>query len=235
MGTDSLIKSLRGEGITCGLTQGQSTSFEAYLADPQILSKLSLFMDHLQIWNAKMNLVGKATMEKLIERHLLDSLCALTIVTSVDLPEGPFLDVGSGAGFPGMIWAICEPKRTMFLLEPRLKRAIFLKEAARKLELSSVVVLDKRLEQISGEISQKYLSPKCLALSITRATGLREVFLNASNPLLEVGGVAVEMTGVDRDGQESCTGYERPDRFLYRIGAERIEHAVVVRRKAGLR
>ena len=82
----------------------------------------------LAAWNPRLSLVGPGTAEELVERHYLESLAALPL-----LPAGPFrlLDVGSGAGFPGLVLAVARPDAEVFLTEPRQRKWSFLKAASR--------------------------------------------------------------------------------------------------------
>ncbi|MGH2735648.1 MAG: 16S rRNA (guanine(527)-N(7))-methyltransferase RsmG [Actinomycetota bacterium] len=90
-------------------------------------------------WSPRLDLVSPGDLARLEERHIQDSLRALTLVRAC--PPGPAVDVGSGAGFPGVVLAIAEPTRAWRLLEPRSKRAGFLDEVVRALDLGNVEVV----------------------------------------------------------------------------------------------
>ena len=82
----------------------------------------------------------------MMDRHILDSLALVA-----HIHENHCLDVGSGAGLPGLPLAIACPKKTLFLLEARLKRVVFLRHCVATLALPNVVVLHTRLEDYSPE------------------------------------------------------------------------------------
>ncbi|HXM17367.1 MAG TPA: 16S rRNA (guanine(527)-N(7))-methyltransferase RsmG [Candidatus Tumulicola sp.] len=86
--------------------------------------------------NRKTNLVGAADADVLVRAHILDSLAPLR---GLRLRE-PVLDVGSGAGLPGLVAALAYPHLRFVLLEPRAKRADFLRTAVAALKLSNVTV-----------------------------------------------------------------------------------------------
>ena len=105
------------------LTAGQGEQFLAYL-------------DLLLKWNRRINLTSLRTPDEIISRHFLDSLLLLP-----HLPEtGRLLDIGSGAGFPGLPLKIVRPGLSVDLVEATAKKASFLKEAVRRLGLPGVNV-----------------------------------------------------------------------------------------------
>ena len=107
-----------------------------------MLNDLVRFADMLDLWSRKMNLVSCASSRELIERHLLDSLAV-----APHLPDtGLVVDLGSGAGFPGIPLAIHRRSQSFVLVEARRKRATFLNEVRRTLDLSNVEVLEGRAE-----------------------------------------------------------------------------------------
>lgn len=89
-------------------------------------------------WAPRLDLVSPADLERFEERHIEDSLRLLALVEAQ--PPGPAVDVGSGAGLPGIPLAIADPRRHWRLLEPRAKRAAFLEEVVRELELDTEVL-----------------------------------------------------------------------------------------------
>jgi 16S rRNA (guanine527-N7)-methyltransferase len=118
---DLLLRGTRALGLT--LAPEQIDQFLAYLA---LLLK----------WNRKMNLTALRTPREIIIHHFLDSLLLLPY-----LPEtGRLLDIGSGAGFPGLPLKIARPGLTIDLVEATAKKVSFLKEAIRRLGLSGVEV-----------------------------------------------------------------------------------------------
>ena len=106
--------------------------------------RLNRYFHELRKWAAKVNLVARGTTdEELLEMHFLDSLTLLPLLTG---PAPRLLDVGSGAGFPGLVCAAVHSELAVTLVEPRLKRAGFLRHMVRTLALEQVKVLDCRIE-----------------------------------------------------------------------------------------
>ncbi|MBN1103981.1 MAG: 16S rRNA (guanine(527)-N(7))-methyltransferase RsmG [Deltaproteobacteria bacterium] len=105
-----------------------------------------IYLEELLQWNRRMNLTGMATPERIVNELFLDSL-----VPAPFLPgEGLLLDVGSGAGVPGLPLRIYHPRLEAHLLEPRAKRVSFLRQMIRILDLKGAEVLRGRLEVAGG-------------------------------------------------------------------------------------
>ncbi len=100
------------------------------------------FHDLILEWSSRMNIVSKNDLDSLLERHILDSL------TPIDcIPEtGRLIDIGSGAGFPGIPIALIRPELNITLLESRHKKVLFLCEARKRLNLENVSIEEGRLE-----------------------------------------------------------------------------------------
>ena len=94
----------------------------------------------------RQNLISKATVDDLEERHIVDGAQLLAHVPS---PDAHWLDVGSGAGLPGIVLAILHPG-PITLVEPRRLRAEFLQRVVDELGLSNTTVLQKKVEQVTA-------------------------------------------------------------------------------------
>ena len=104
--------------------------------DPELEAKFDRYLDLILRWNTKMNLTAIRDREGILKRHFLESIaCAFF------LPEklGTLLDFGSGAGFPGLPIALCRPEIAVTLAESQAKKAAFLREAVRSLDLKARV------------------------------------------------------------------------------------------------
>jgi len=113
--------------------------------DSDAVERLHTYFLELKKWSGKVNLIAKGSGdEQIIENHFLDSLTLLPLLqgTAVHL-----LDVGSGAGFPGLVLKAARPTMKVTLVEPRLKRVSFLRHIARTLGLGEVNVLACRVEE----------------------------------------------------------------------------------------
>ena len=111
------------------------------LSDDQ-QAKLLRFVDLLNKWNKAFNLTAVREPADMVVRHLLDSLAVLPHVS-----EESLLDVGTGAGIPGIPLAICRPEQALTLVDSNGKKTRFVKQAAQELGLVKVAVVQSRVEQ----------------------------------------------------------------------------------------
>jgi 16S rRNA (guanine527-N7)-methyltransferase len=104
---------------------------------------LHRYFNELCRWNRKMNLVAAAPDPEIIEKHFLDSLTLLPLLRRQPSPD--LLDIGTGAGFPGLVLKVAIPQLEVTLVEPRQKRVAFLRHVIRTLGLKKVEVVTARL------------------------------------------------------------------------------------------
>ena len=117
-------------------------------ADDRAIERLSRLCTLLAEENARQNLVSAASLAQVWQRHILDSAQLLAHV-SRETP-GAWLDLGTGAGFPGLVVAVLEPARRVVLVESRARRIEWLERAAQALGLDKVEVIGQRLELVEG-------------------------------------------------------------------------------------
>ena len=106
--------------------------------------KLELFVTTLLKWNEKINLVAKATEEEIWNRHILDSAQLLKFIPDT---KAKIVDLGSGAGFPGLVLAIMGYENVT-LIESDNKKSVFLQEAAR-ITGTKVQIINERIENVA--------------------------------------------------------------------------------------
>ena len=109
----------------------------------ETVERLIRYLNALCHWNRKINLVGALPAAEIITRHFVDSLSPLAL----DLRASRWADVGSGAGFPGLVLKIARPEIAMTLIESSQKKAAFLHHMIGHLALSDVSVCCDRLER----------------------------------------------------------------------------------------
>ena len=132
----SVTESFR-DGLLRGLTALDLT------VEEQGVVALCRYHSELKRWSGKMNLIAKNTPdEQILESHFLDSLTLLPL-----LPKAShLLDIGTGAGFPGLVCKAVMPSLRLTLVEPRQKRVSFLRHIVRTLELKDVTIIEGRIE-----------------------------------------------------------------------------------------
>jgi 16S rRNA (guanine527-N7)-methyltransferase len=153
------------------------------------VSRLALYLAELDAWRRTTNLTGPLS-SRVLAQHALESILPVDLIVH----GARVVDIGSGAGFPGLPIAIARPDLQVTLLEPRKKRTAFLRHAVRALELPAVQVAETRIEKVGGQTFQ---------VAVTRAVGHFDEWLGDAS-FLEPGGLLLAWTTVA----------VRPDRAL---------------------
>jgi 16S rRNA (guanine527-N7)-methyltransferase len=151
--------------------------------DSATVARFESYFALYQRWNARTNLSAIRDREGILSRHFVES-----IACARNLPEGigTLLDVGSGAGFPGIPIALCRPEILVTLAESQGKKAAFLREAVRILELGTTVH-GGRAETLNSRFD-------CVIL---RAVDRMSDAVRVSAGLVNPGGWLAEITTID--------------------------------------
>jgi 16S rRNA (guanine527-N7)-methyltransferase len=169
-----------------------------------------IYLDEIVAWNKRLNITGLHERERIINELIFDSL-----IPSPFLPEeGWMLDVGSGAGFPGIPIKIYRPQLKTILLEANAKKVNFLKWVIRLLKLDEIRVVQGRIERNGGD-----LRPHGYHIITARAlTNIRQVMQWCSSFLLP-DGLLVTFLGRQAEGELKKSEYlmERHSLTPYRI------------------
>jgi len=175
------------------------------LGDEQVNS-LVLYCRELRKWNRKVNLVARNTLlTDLVDRHFLDSLTLLPLLARFADMTGSLLDVGSGAGFPGLAVKIACPSLNVILLEPRERRAAFLRHVIRLLALDGIDVLVCRTDELVAGTDTPY------TVITGRAVADVAAFLRMVGHLASPGTLVICMQG--SGGREKWTPNSVADGF----------------------
>lgn len=158
--------------------------------------QLLCYADLLKEWNKKMNLTAITEREEVLEKHFLD--CILPLRALHD--PGNICDVGSGAGFPGLVWQIVMPDSHVTLLEPTGKRCTFLKEVISRLGLRNAEVVNTRAEDFAAVRRQAF--DAVTARAVANLNLLAELCV----PLVRKGGLFIAMKGAH--GSEEAAAAE---------------------------
>lgn len=150
--------------------------------DESQIDQLLRFGDLIVKWNKTHNLTAITDPLGVVSKHLLDSLSI-----SSSFPEGSALDVGSGAGLPGIPLAIVNPQQEFTLIDSSLKRIAFIREAKRELALTNITAIHSRVEDFKGE---------SFAVITSRAFSSLGTMLQQTQHLLADGGCWFAMKGV---------------------------------------
>lgn len=169
-------------------------------------SRLSLVEDYAHILatdGVVKGLIGPREVPRIWDRHIMNSA---VIVPRV--PQGASVaDIGTGAGLPGIVWAIARPDLTVTLVEPLLRRTVFLEDVVARLGLDNVVVVRGRAE----EVRQKF------DVVTARAVAALDKLGRWCMPLVRPGGVMLAMKG-----QSAAEEIKVATATLHRLGATSI-------------
>ena len=157
----------------------------------ETVRQLQTYMDLLIEWNEKFNLTAITDPEEIVSKHFCDSIIPLTIF---DI-RGRVGDVGSGAGFPGLVWKIVRPDLSVVLIEPTGKRCTFLNEVIRTLDLEDIKVKNVRSEDLAKTERESF--DTIAARAVANLQVLSELCL----PLVKQGGSFIAMKGQNIDAE----------------------------------
>ena len=153
------------------------------------LQKLEKYYELLILWNEKMNLTAITEKKLVYLKHFYDSL---TLAKVINLNEIDSLcDIGTGAGFPGIVLKIFYPSIKLTLVDALNKRVIFLNEVIKELKLDSVETIHGRAEEYAKNAREKF------DVVTARAVSSFNVLLEYSIPLVKEGKYFIAMRGSD--------------------------------------
>jgi 16S rRNA (guanine(527)-N(7))-methyltransferase RsmG len=155
--------------------------------DSRQLGQVAVYTDLLLRWNKAVNLTAIRRAEEIVTRHFGESMYLATKVKF----DGPLLDIGSGAGFPGLALKISLPELHEVLLEPVAKKRAFLKEVVRACELTHVDVLGDRVEEFAAGHESMFK-----AATVRAVGGLNEILPAAWQALSDHGWLYLWLTGL---------------------------------------
>ena len=141
--------------------------------DKQFFEHVKRYKEHLKKWNKIHNLTG-AKKEELMDKFIYDAVFPVSFLPKVNT----ILDIGTGAGFPGMILAFALPETEVILCEPLQKRASFLQFIKADLGLKNVTVANCRVEE---------LEPRPIDLVTSRAVTETKMLMKLSAPFVSKG------------------------------------------------
>lgn len=154
--------------------------------DPSLPARLLRYHALLLEWNSRMDLTAVTEEDEMIDRHYVDSLMALTVPGL--LPErGTLIDVGTGAGFPGLPLALALPECRVTLLDAQRKRLDFLQAVIDELGVTNVTLLHSRAED-GARLDQ---CRERFDVAVARAVAPLAVLAEYLLPYVKVGGKAI--------------------------------------------
>jgi 16S rRNA (guanine527-N7)-methyltransferase len=170
------------------LAQAAQTLFNIHLTGRQVMSLIT-YERELMDWNQKFNLTAIREMEAIRTKHFLDSFsCVLAWKAN---PPTRLVDVGTGAGFPGLPLKILYPNLQLTLVESVGKKAMFCQHIVRVLGLDGVDVIQARAETLGQDPKHREAYDWAVARAVAQMNVLSEFLL----PLVKVGGMMLAQKG----------------------------------------
>lgn len=156
------------------------------------LESLYIYYELLREESKKINLTTITELEDVYIKHFYDSLLVNKIVS---LNNKSLIDIGTGAGFPGLVLAIAYPSLKVTLVEPTTKRCKFLELVVEKLKLKNVIIINNRAEKLDMKLREKY------DYATARAVSSLPILLELMTPYLKVEGQVIALKGSEIDNE----------------------------------
>ena len=214
--TDELKETLRTGLTRLGLSPA-----------PEAVDKLALYCDRLLEKNQVMNLTAITDPAEVISRHFLDSAALLP---SKALTGKTSIDVGTGAGFPGLVLRILDPTIQLTLLDSLGKRVDWLAELCQELDLPDVVLIKGRAEELSLQKEHRDRYDAAVSRAVAAMPMLAELCL----PYVRPGGLFMAMKSNKTDEEIEAAepiiqtlGGEPPFVMDYRLPDSEVYHRIV--------
>lgn len=156
----------------------------------ETFEKLKVYQQTLEVWQKRLNLISSSTLPNAWERHFEDSL---QLLPYLPLSKSNLVDLGSGAGFPGLILAITRPDfLNVTLIESDLKKCVFLENVSRETN-TPVTILNERIETLKNSLKFDVITARGLApLSF---------LIEYAVPLMDENGVCLFLKGKEFESE----------------------------------
>ena len=174
---DERFRSLMEQGLE---------EFSVGLSDRQLNQFYEYYQMLLQ-WNKVMNLTAITEMEEVVTKHFVDSLALVKVMDRKSLEGMRVLDLGTGAGFPGIPLKIVFPDMSMILLDSLNKRIRFLNEVITELDLKDIATIHGRAEDYGKNKNYRESFDICVSRAVANTATLAEYCI----PFVKLGGMFV--------------------------------------------
>lgn len=206
-------------------------SLEIELNEKQ-LNQFELYYDLLVEWNSFMNLTGITEYEEVIQKHFLDSL---SLCRAYKIQDGDsLLDMGTGAGFPGIPLKIAYPELSVLLMDSLNKRIKFLDEVITKLELDKITAMHGRAEEQARKPEYREQFTLVVSRAVAKTASLAELCI----PYVKKGGYFIPYKSgkVTEELEEStfaldCLGAKLEEKVTFTLPETEMERILIKVRK----
>jgi 16S rRNA (guanine527-N7)-methyltransferase len=157
---------------------------EGIKISPEMTESLSTFLKELLEWNGKFNLTAIKEPEEIWHKHFMDSI---TVLNSIPKNAVKIIDIGTGAGFPGLIVKIFNPRLHVTLLDATGKKVNFLKHIIKTLDLENTEAIQNRAELLANHPNYR----ESFDVALSRAVAYMPTLLEYVIPFLKIGGIFI--------------------------------------------
>lgn len=163
------------------------------------------------LWNEKISLVSVKASTDIPIKHIIDSL---TVAKFIERDDAKLLDIGAGAGFPGIPLKIIMKSLKITLVDSYRKKVSFMKNVARKLDLKDTIIINERIEKLKDDKKERGMYD----VVISRATFNLSQYLAKGTPFLSKDGILIAMKG-----KSVGTELEGTEDISLRVGIQLVE------------
>lgn len=150
----------------------------------KVIADLDVYLKELLEWNEKFNLTGITDPNDIWHKHFMDSL---TVFKSIPEKAIKIIDIGTGAGFPGLVIQILNPRLHVTLMDATGKKVLFLKHMIEKLDLKNAVAIQNRAEILGHNPNYR----ESFDVALSRAVALLPTLLEYVLPFVKMGGIFI--------------------------------------------
>lgn len=196
------------------LPMNSSTTSRPQNVSRETFSPLAAYVALLLKWNSTINLIGPTTENDVWVRHIDDSSQLVAMIPS---NATSLVDLGSGAGLPGMVIAMLRPDMRVTLVEQDQRKAAFLKEAKRVLGLTNVTVEAIDIAKLHGKFD----------VITARALAALTVLLGMAQPLMEEGALCLFPKGANHTNELSEATEKWQFEYVLKPSATNVESSII--------
>lgn len=183
-------------------TEQLQTLCGSFTLDDHQLEQLRIFFQNLVEWNKVMNLTTITEEKDVYTKHFLDSLSLLRSIPAEKMKGRKLMDVGTGAGFPGLVLAIAVPKLQVVLMDSLNKRIRFLNDTLAKVGVTNAIALHARAEELARQKEYREQFDLVTSRAVANLSTLCEYDL----PFVRIGGIFVSYKAEKAEEETKAAG-----------------------------